>query len=293
VNAFNKAVRENAHDALPHVYLARMAREVGNLTLASQELQLALEPRLLLLDEPFSLLDALTRKGQLRARAPLLRSRRASRSQRQDVARVSRMHAHAAQSGVGGDNVSESRRSRTVEQLHTGCADRGEWGVSAVIGFRLEFHPSIATRSNDEIRVYYPSSTICRAVVTIPPLSFAFDPTSVVRSKLSNGLTVLIRRDRSAPVVAIVTFVSAGYFDETDDIIGIAHVLEHMYFKGTPTRGVGEIAKQTKAVGGYLNAGTIYDTSYYTVLPASGFAQARRAGGRLCAFSHRRRRAGA
>jgi zinc protease len=47
-----------------------------------------------------------------------------------------------------------------------------------------------------------------------------------------------------------------------------------MYFKGTPTRGVGEIAKQTKAVGGYLNAATIYDhTSYYTVLPASGFKQ--------------------
>ena len=73
-------------------------------------------------------------------------------------------------------------------------------------------------------------------------------------------------------MVAIVTYVSAGYFDETDDIVGIAHVLEHMYFKGTPSRGVGEIAKQTKAVGGYLNAATIYDhTSYYTVLPASGF----------------------
>jgi zinc protease len=83
---------------------------------------------------------------------------------------------------------------------------------------------------------------------------------------------VLIRRDQSAPVVAIVTYVSAGYFDETDDVIGIAHVLEHMYFKGTPTRGVGEIAKQTKAVGGYLNAATIYDhTVYYTVLPSSGF----------------------
>ena len=81
-----------------------------------------------------------------------------------------------------------------------------------------------------------------------------------------------MRRDRSAPVVAIVTYVSAGYFDETDDVVGIAHVLEHMYFKGTPTRGVGEIAKQTKAVGGYLNAATIYDhTSYYTVLPSSGF----------------------
>ena len=81
-----------------------------------------------------------------------------------------------------------------------------------------------------------------------------------------------MRRDSSAPVVAIVTFVSAGYFDETDDVVGIAHVLEHMFFKGTPNRGVGEIAKQTKALGGYLNAGTIYDhTSYYTVLPSSAF----------------------
>jgi len=67
--------------------------------------------------------------------------------------------------------------------------------------------------------------------------------------------------------------VKAGYFDEPDDVVGIAHVLEHMYFKGTPTRGVGAIARETKAAGGYLNAGTIYDhTHYYAVLPATGFA---------------------
>jgi zinc protease len=107
----------------------------------------------------------------------------------------------------------------------------------------------------------------------VTPL-YAVDPSSVCRTVLPNGLKVLIKPDFSAPVVAIVTYVSAGYFDETDDVVGIAHVLEHMYFKGTPTRGVGEIAKQTKAVGGYLNAATIYDhTSYYTVLPASGFRQ--------------------
>lgn len=95
---------------------------------------------------------------------------------------------------------------------------------------------------------------------------------SVIREVLPNGLTVLIRRDSSAPVVAIVTHVKAGYFDETDDIVGIAHVLEHMYFKGTPTRGVGAIARETKANGGYLNAHTIYDhTSYYTVLPSNAF----------------------
>ncbi len=93
-----------------------------------------------------------------------------------------------------------------------------------------------------------------------------------IREVLPNGLTLLIRRDRSAPVVAIVTHVKVGYFDETDDIVGIAHVLEHMYFKGTPTRGVGAIARETKANGGYLNAHTIYDhTSYYTVLPSASF----------------------
>src|SRR3954464_7482121 len=108
-------------------------------------------------------------------------------------------------------------------------------------------------------------------MATTTPL-FGIDSASVNRTVLPNGLKVLIKPDFSAPVVAIVTYVNAGYFDETDDVIGIAHVLEHMYFKGTPTRGVGEIAKQTKAVGGYLNAATIYDhTSYYTVLPSSGF----------------------
>lgn len=43
VSAFGRAARENPKSALPHVYLARMAREVGNFTLASQELQLALQ----------------------------------------------------------------------------------------------------------------------------------------------------------------------------------------------------------------------------------------------------------
>lgn len=94
------------------------------------------------------------------------------------------------------------------------------------------------------------------------------------RTRLPNGLTLLVRRDRSAPVVAIVTHVKVGYFDERDEVGGIAHVLEHMFFKGTPTRGVGAIARETKANGGYLNAHTIYDhTTYYAVLPASSFVQ--------------------
>lgn len=93
--------------------------------------------------------------------------------------------------------------------------------------------------------------------------------------RLANGLTVIVREDHSAPVVAVVTHVKAGYFDEPDRVVGISHVLEHMFFKGTARRGVGEIARETKAAGGYLNAGTIYDyTSYYTVLPSASLEQA-------------------
>src|SRR5258707_12935412 len=100
------------------------------------------------------------------------------------------------------------------------------------------------------------------------------DPSSVHRTILPNGLTVLVQEDRSAPVVAIVTYVKAGYFDETDEENGLAHALEHMFFKGTQKRGVGDIARETKASGGYLNAHTIYDnTTYYTVLPSTGFAK--------------------
>lgn len=97
----------------------------------------------------------------------------------------------------------------------------------------------------------------------------------VHREVLPNGLTLLIQRDDSAPVAAVVTHVKAGFFDEPDRWAGISHVFEHMFFKGTPTRGVGEIAKETKAAGGYLNASTTYDhTTYYTVLPARQLPEA-------------------
>jgi zinc protease len=97
----------------------------------------------------------------------------------------------------------------------------------------------------------------------------------VHREVLPNGLTLLVQPDHSAGVVAVVTHVKAGFFDEPDHWTGISHVLEHMFFKGTPRRGVGTIARETKAAGGYLNAGTGYDhTSYFTVLPASSLGAA-------------------
>jgi zinc protease len=97
----------------------------------------------------------------------------------------------------------------------------------------------------------------------------------VRREVLPNGVTLLVQEDRSAPVVAVVTHVKAGFFDEPDRWTGISHVLEHMFFKGTERRGVGAIARETKSAGGYLNASTSYDhTAYFTVLPASGLTEA-------------------
>jgi zinc protease len=99
---------------------------------------------------------------------------------------------------------------------------------------------------------------------------------SVIRDTLPNGLTLLVQRDSSVPVVAVVTHVSAGYFDEPDRWVGIAHVLEHMIFKGTPTRGPGVLARETQRLGGYLNASTSYDrTLYYAVVPAAADGLAR------------------
>ncbi len=94
---------------------------------------------------------------------------------------------------------------------------------------------------------------------------------SVVKEVLPTGLTLLVQRAAAAPVVAVVTHVRAGYFDEPDPWNGIAHVLEHMYFKGTARLGPGALARETQRLGGYLNAGTIYDkTVYYAVTPAAG-----------------------
>ena len=95
----------------------------------------------------------------------------------------------------------------------------------------------------------------------------------VIKEVLPNGLTVLAGEDRSSPVVAVNLWVRAGYFDEVDREVGISHVIEHMFFKGTPDRPrPDQIATEIKSLGGELNAGTYYDsTNYYVVLPSQNF----------------------
>src|SRR5207247_8049705 len=97
----------------------------------------------------------------------------------------------------------------------------------------------------------------------VEPYTFREDQGQTTKVVLKNGLTVLIREQQAMPLVSINTYVKAGYFDEDDRISGISHLLEHMFFKGTAKRHVGETARETHGLGGYLNASTYYDRSAY------------------------------
>src|SRR5215510_834627 len=110
---------------------------------------------------------------------------------------------------------------------------------------------------------------------TVEPYTFREDQGQATKVILKNGLTVLVREQQAVPLASVTTYVKAGYFDEDDRIAGISHVIEHMFFKGTSKRPVGEIARQTQALGGYLNAYTYYDrTVYHTEVPAENLKQA-------------------
>ncbi|WP_431098050.1 M16 family metallopeptidase [Polaromonas aquatica] len=87
---------------------------------------------------------------------------------------------------------------------------------------------------------------------------------------LANGLTVIVKPDHRAPTVAHMLWVRAGSMDEVDGTSGVAHVLEHMMFKGTAKVKPGEFSKRVAALGGRDNAFTSRDTTaYHQQIPAS------------------------
>jgi len=91
----------------------------------------------------------------------------------------------------------------------------------------------------------------------------------VIRNVLDNGLTVILEESRFSPVVALMVWVKAGSAIEESGEYGLAHVHEHMLFKGTEKRGVGQIAAEIEGAGGDINAYTSLDeTAYYLVIPS-------------------------
>lgn len=81
--------------------------------------------------------------------------------------------------------------------------------------------------------------------------------------QLSNGLKLIVREDHRAPTVAHMVWYRAGSIDEVNGRTGVAHVLEHMMFKGTDKVKSGEFSRLVAAVGGRENAFTSRDYTAY------------------------------
>ncbi len=92
--------------------------------------------------------------------------------------------------------------------------------------------------------------------------------------RLDNGLEVVLEENHAAPVVAFQAWVKIGSADEPSEMAGIAHVFEHMLFKGTKRRGVGQIAREVEGSGGEINAWTSHDETVYHLVLASRFFDA-------------------
>jgi zinc protease len=81
--------------------------------------------------------------------------------------------------------------------------------------------------------------------------------------QLGNGLKLIVREDHRAPTVAHMVWYRAGSMDEVNGKTGVAHVLEHMMFKGTDKVKAGEFSRLVAAVGGRENAFTSRDYTAY------------------------------
>jgi zinc protease len=85
---------------------------------------------------------------------------------------------------------------------------------------------------------------------------------------LENGMKIIVKEDRRAPSVVHMVWYGVGAMDEPEGVSGVAHILEHMMFKGTEQVGPGEFNTRVAAIGGRDNAFTSHDyTAYFQQIP--------------------------
>lgn len=90
---------------------------------------------------------------------------------------------------------------------------------------------------------------------------------------LPNGMKVILIQNNRAPVTSMLVWVNVGSKDEMEGEYGMAHILEHMLFKGTTHRAPGEIAKEVESSGGRINAYTSFDQTVYYIDMASRYTE--------------------
>lgn len=119
------------------------------------------------------------------------------------------------------------------------------------------------------------------AVALVAPASAQTPPDAPLAQQftLSNGMTLIVRPDRRAPTAVHMLWVRVGSMDEVDGTSGVAHVLEHMMFKGSELLKPGEFSQRVSALGGRLNAFTSRDaTAYHEQVPADRLEEVMRLG---------------
>ena len=127
------------------------------------------------------------------------------------------------------------------------------WNQSA-----LRFRPA---RRNRLHIMFQPESSAATNAAAIE-----FPEVKVRRTVLPNGLTLLTKLDRSAPVASVQAWCAVGSIHEDEWLgAGLSHILEHMLFKGTEGRTTGEIAETVQDSGGYMNAYTSFDRTVYWI----------------------------
>ena len=89
---------------------------------------------------------------------------------------------------------------------------------------------------------------------------------------LPNGLRVALLERREVPMVAATAIVGAGSALESEDFSGASHLLEHLLFNGTSTMSQEELYAAVDRIGGYSNAHTDEDHTYYTMLVPAAHA---------------------
>lgn len=89
---------------------------------------------------------------------------------------------------------------------------------------------------------------------------------------LKNGLKVIIREDHRSPMVMTQIWYAVGSSDESGNLLGISHILEHMMFKGTQKVPNDEFTRLSRMYGGSINASTFTNyTNYYQLYPKTYF----------------------
>ena len=107
------------------------------------------------------------------------------------------------------------------------------------------------------------------SVLFIGLVSFAGECSSY---KLDNGQTVVIKEVKDNPIVIIDTWIKTGSINETDENNGVAHFLEHLFFKGTAKHPAKEFDSILESKGAVTNAATSKDyTHYYILIPSNHF----------------------